>query len=331
MVYAAWERTVLARNSNRLGGSIIGDVCPRKIWLSFRWARKNKFDGRMLRLFSAGMIEEARVETDLKKCGLKVEMGPEPGQQFEFTDGSGHIVGKIDGVVLGVPEAPKTWHLLEVKTHNTRSFLDLTARGVVESKPMHWAQMQVYMRLAELDRFLYYAVCKDSDEIYTERGSLDTEAADTLIERALQIIKSDEQPRMTTGDDEECKKCGFKPICWGESVPDLNCRTCIESTAVQGGTWQCELKKIDLSADQQAAGCERHIFIPDMINARRVEESSGSRSFRYKLQNGGEFTNGEGGLASSELVQLTLRGAVIRAAQMVKKQFPGAVVEKAVP
>ena len=274
------------------------------------------------------MIEEARVETDLKKCGLEVHMGPEPGKQFEFTDETGHIVGKIDGVLLGVPEAPKTWHLLEVKTHNTRSFQDLLARGVKESKPMHWAQMQVYMRLADLERFLYYAVCKDTDEIYTERGSLDKQAADTLIERARQIIDSVKQPRMTTGDDEECKKCAFKPVCWGESFPDVNCRTCIHSSVVNGGGWKCQLKGKDLSVDEQVDACSSHVFSPDMVNAFPINGDYEGTSIQYEVRSGGTFINGEGGFPSKELVQLTLRGAIIRAAQKIKDKFPNAVVEK---
>ena len=46
---------------------------------------------------------------------------------------------------LGIPEAPKTWHVLEFKTHNSKSFAKLEKEGVQKSNPMHYAQMQVYM------------------------------------------------------------------------------------------------------------------------------------------------------------------------------------------
>jgi hypothetical protein len=40
----------------------------------------------------------------------------------------------IDGVVLGVPESPHKPHLLEIKTHNEKSFNDLVKNGVAKSK-----------------------------------------------------------------------------------------------------------------------------------------------------------------------------------------------------
>ena len=49
-------------------------------------------------------------------------------------------------------EAPKTWHVLEFKTHGVKSFADLTAKGVVLSKPQHAAQMQIYMHLTGIKR-----------------------------------------------------------------------------------------------------------------------------------------------------------------------------------
>jgi hypothetical protein len=40
-------------------------------------------------------------------------------------DEAGHFGGSMDAVALGIPEAPKTWHLCEFKTHNAKSFADL--------------------------------------------------------------------------------------------------------------------------------------------------------------------------------------------------------------
>jgi hypothetical protein len=49
----------------------------------------------------------------------------------------------------------------------------LEKKGVKVSKPMHWAQMQVYMLGTKIERALYVAVCKDDDRIYTERVKYD--------------------------------------------------------------------------------------------------------------------------------------------------------------
>ena len=40
-----------------MGCSLIGDPCERKLWLSFRWAVVERFDGRILRLFRRGQHE----------------------------------------------------------------------------------------------------------------------------------------------------------------------------------------------------------------------------------------------------------------------------------
>ena len=42
-----------------LGASLLGHPCDRYLWLMFRWAVIEKFDGRILRLFQRGQREEA--------------------------------------------------------------------------------------------------------------------------------------------------------------------------------------------------------------------------------------------------------------------------------
>ena len=39
---------------SHLGASAIGNECARAIWLKFRWADKDSFEGRILRIFSRG-------------------------------------------------------------------------------------------------------------------------------------------------------------------------------------------------------------------------------------------------------------------------------------
>jgi hypothetical protein len=128
-----------------LGASIIGDECERKLWYGFRWTTPpEQFDGRMLRLFQTGHREEARMIDDLRRSGVEVwETDPETGRQWGVEEVGGHFRGHLDGVALGVKEAPRTAHLLECKTHNAKSFAKLRAEGVRKSKPLHYAQMQV--------------------------------------------------------------------------------------------------------------------------------------------------------------------------------------------
>ena len=44
----------IERPRPHMGASMLGGVCERKMWLSFRWAVQPKFPGRILRLFLRG-------------------------------------------------------------------------------------------------------------------------------------------------------------------------------------------------------------------------------------------------------------------------------------
>ncbi len=96
---------------------------------------------------------------------------------------------------LGLLEAPKTWHVLEFKTHGTKSFADLTAKGVVLSKPQHAAQMQIYMHLTGITRALYMAVCKNTDALHIERVEADLRMAERLLDKAGRVIFAQHPPR----------------------------------------------------------------------------------------------------------------------------------------
>lgn len=63
---------------NHLGASIIGHDCKAYAWFVFRWVKKEIFEGRMLRLFDRGHLEEERIIKWLRAIGVKVwEVEPE--------------------------------------------------------------------------------------------------------------------------------------------------------------------------------------------------------------------------------------------------------------
>ena len=152
-IFAAYEADADDGFRAHLGASLIGRECERALWYGFRWTTRLRHPGRMLRLFETGQREEARLVANLRRIGATVlEVDPETGRQFQVAAHGGHFGGSIDGLALGLPEAPKTWHVLEFKTHSRKSFTALAAKGVEESKPQHFAQMQVYLYLGGLSR-----------------------------------------------------------------------------------------------------------------------------------------------------------------------------------
>jgi hypothetical protein len=186
-----------------MGCSTLGHHCERWLWLSFRWAVVEKFQGRILRLFRRGFNEEATIISDLRAIGMSVS-----GTQRRVDFGS-HVSGSLDGIGKGVPGATKTEHVLEFKTHSLKSFNDLEKNGVAKSKPQHYTQCQVYMHGTELKRALYVAVCKDDDRIYTERLEYDRDHAVKAIEKGQRLALTDRLPPPISTDPSwfECKMC----------------------------------------------------------------------------------------------------------------------------
>jgi hypothetical protein len=92
--------------------------------------------------------------------------------QVRFEACGGHFAMSLDGVGEGFKESKKP-HTLEFKTMNEKSFKATKSMGVKQSKPIYWAQCQLGMHLAGLERCFFFAVNKNTDEIYGERIRLD--------------------------------------------------------------------------------------------------------------------------------------------------------------
>jgi hypothetical protein len=240
-----------------LGASEIGEPCERMLWYRFRHVMPIKFPGRILRLFETGSREEDRLIGNLMLAtGAHV-----CGQQWKVSCCGGHCRGHLDGVVTGLLESPATPHLLEIKTSNKKTFDALEKNGVEKTKPVHFAQMQLYGYLADLERWAYLVQCKDDDRLYLERGEVKRTIGKSLVAKAQKIISA-ESPPDRIGKDPSfyiCRFCSFTDYCHGTNVfPAVNCRTCVQSTPAADGTWRCE---IDSTIDQ---GC--HLFIPGLLH-----------------------------------------------------------------
>lgn len=281
-------------------GSSIGHPCERHLWLKFRWAHHpEEFDGRKLRLFHTGHVEEARMVAWLRMAGVHVEaVDPATGEQWEVAALDGHFKGHLDGIATGLLEAPQTPHLLECKTHNAKSFEQLKRHGVAASKPEHVAQMQVYMHLQGLTRAFYLAKHKDSDELYSERVRYDATQAITLLAKA-ERVKNAARPLPRISDDPTyflCKafNCPSYDICHGPAFALRNCRTCLQSSPIDGGDarWICERDSRELSVADQRAGCGHHLFIPELVPGDQVDAAQDGSSVTYAMPDGSTWIDG---------------------------------------
>lgn len=196
------------------------------------------------------------------------------GKQARVDFGT-HVSGSIDAVIeRGVPDAPKTRHIAEFKTHSLKSFNDVEKNGVQKSKPEHFVQMQLYMLGTGIDRALYVAVCKDDDRIYTERVKLDKELAQKYVERGHRIALTDRMPEPLSADPSwyQCKFCDGWDMCFGsETTKNVNCRTCANATPLSDGTWHCAKWDDIVPFTHQKDGCESHVLHPDLVPWQRKD------------------------------------------------------------
>jgi len=250
-----------------LGASLLGHPCDRWLWLSFRWAVKEKFPGRILRLFRRGQLEEQTLVSDLRAIGIDIQRTGKSQSRVEF---GSHIAGSVDGIAeCGVPFGDGKRYVVEFKTHSLKSYKKLEEDGVKLAHPMHYAQMQVYMLGTKIDRALYVGICKDDDRIWTEQINFDSEFANKLVERGKRIALSDRMPEPISTDPSwyQCKWCPANEFCHKtNTTKEVNCRTCAHSTATPDSTFTCARHDNELiPVDWQRNGCDGHVLHPHLV------------------------------------------------------------------
>lgn len=287
-IYANYVSTRKNEHRPHLGGSQIGKECSRALWYQFRHAWTPKFEGRMLRLFETGDREEERIVRNLRDIGVEIwEVDPDTGKQIRFTECGGHFALSLDGIGVGFPES-KQPHTLEFKTMNTKTFRAMSAKGLQEAHPTYWAQCQVGMHLADIDRCYFFAVCKETDAIYAERVKRNMKEGKQLIEKAKAIVFSDTPPPRIADEisDWRCKFCPYLSICQGVKIPEVHCRTCAHTTPEGDGTWQCVKQ-----GRATETLCNDHLFIPDIMPKYWVVVDTGDNRVEYHDEDGEQITN----------------------------------------
>lgn len=295
-----------------MGVSTIGHKCDRRLWLQFRWAVIQRFEGRILRLFRRGHNEEPVMAQDLRNAGLDLRF---TGFDQKRVDFGSHVSGSMDGIIVsGVPEAPKKAHVFEAKTMSEKKFREMEKDGVEKACPEYYVQAIGYLLgtfepkfkeengFGDIDRCLFTAVNKNTDEIYVERIRLDRVEAMKAVARAKAIAIADRMPPPLSTDPSwwECKLCPAHSFCFEtKTTKEVNCRTCAHSTAESDGTWSCALHGANIPVDFQRKGCRSHVLHPDLVPWKMLEGVGNSAVY---VIDGKEVVNGEDGVDSKELV-----------------------------
>lgn len=288
-----------ARNGDSAGVAMSQAVnaCDRAIWYAFRWAAPQETpNGPRQRRFRTGLQYERWLLDDLRAAGVMVqEIDENTGKQVSVALADGHLRGKVDGIATGVPEAPKTVHVVECKSMKAADFRGVMKHGVQKHKPDHWMQMQLYMHGLGLTRALYICANKDTDEIHTERVEFDVSAALATEARIERIVAAPAPPHPASDDPTSftCRFCTANEICHSGKWARFNCRTCIHSTPAPGGSWRCEKHDMALSYKVAQEGCQYHRFIPGLVPGEQVDVLEPDLIV-YQLRDGARWVDGEG-------------------------------------
>lgn len=277
-----------------LGASGIGKKCARDKWLSFRWAHKPAFEGRMQRLFQFGHQSEERFVAELRSIGFEVFTNKEPGmaEKLRFLGYKGHFAGECDAIIGWEGK----WFLGEFKTLSDKSWNDTKSKGVETSKPHYWTQVHVYMGEMNLPGCLWLAENKNNQDLYVEWIKYDPAVHEEAKRQAAEIIDADKAPgKIGSGKPDwyECKFCDSLNVCHGMAMPKVNCRTCCWVTAADDGQWTCGKgpgeDRVIIPDEVSRKGCEQHLFNPTMLPWEAID---GDHDWiEYQLANGRRMVN----------------------------------------
>lgn len=293
-----------------LGMSQIGGACDRALWYSFRWATTRVMPASAIKAIQDGFRgEEVMIERLRMVDGVTLHtVDPATGRQFGQVGIGGHFKGHLDGAIVGILEAPKTWHVWEHKQVNEQKFAKLQKlvaelgekAALKEWDSTYFGQAQCYMGFTGMERH-FLTVATPGGRAYTSvRTEFDRAAFDALCDRAQRVISAPVPPDGISTDPAwyECKWCDHRELCHGQAAPLPTCRSCTHATPEMDGVgaWSCARHSGKrLTTAEQKAGCQAHRYIPILLRniAEPVDASDKDNWVKYRLkEDGAEFVNG---------------------------------------
>lgn len=256
-----------------LGMSAVGGECERKLWLGFRWAAQEVFDAPTLKRFEDGHRTEDLIIARLKAVeGIEIVDRDADGGQIACIDFGGHFRGHLDWMMLGLLQAPKTWHVGEMKASAKIGELERHKERLGEKNALlawnqtYYGQAQLYMHYQGVDRHWLVCTTPGGREWTSCRTDYDPVYAMKMKAKAERVIFSDEAPeRIGDATNWICRWCHLSPICHGDTLPTRECRNCIHANVLREGGWAC------MASMGFGDVCEKHRFLPSMLNMTQTD------------------------------------------------------------
>lgn len=230
-IHRLYIQKVYAQNKERaarkaagpryIGASKIGHDCDRHIYLDMIGAPQDYphaiwGDAGLLAAEDGHRSEPIMAERLRMLKNLELHTHDENGKQFGFD--WGFLKGNYDGVVLGLLQAPKTWHIWDHKRANQKKFNKLRALVTEHEKTAlekwdkgYYAQQVIYMDAEELTRS--YLTCSTDGfaDVTSVRTDANPKFAKALCDKAKRISGLKEPPvRISEKKTAPC--CMFCPF-----------------------------------------------------------------------------------------------------------------------
>lgn len=275
--------------------SLAGAECHRSLWYEFRWCSvAEPATGKRQRLFERGQDDEDKMIRDLRAIGVEVW-----GEQEKARAVHGWVRGKLDGIARGLLEAPATTHVVECKSVNTKGFNAIKKDGVRKAKPLHHAQIQLYMHILGYTRGFYYVKCADSQEYWSERVNYDVDFCLRLLATLERIIFSDHPPARISEAPESwlCRWCKHHSVCHLGVQPRVTCRSCLHFQPERGGDAHASCMRWvkPLAISEQQASCPAHLMLPGLVDGEQIDCSEEEEWIEYRMRDGTIWRDGAGG------------------------------------
>lgn len=210
-----------------LGMSALGDACSRKLWYSYHDPIQEDFDAATLKRFADGHASEAVMINRLRLVpGLTLlALDPDTGRQWRYSDFDNRLAGHPDGFVLGLLQAPKTWHVWEAKSSGDKTFAKLVKlkaelgekQALKAWNDTYHGQAQLYMGYAGLTRHWLVCCTPGVREWISVRTEFDPVEFERLKDKAKRILEA-RAPLAKLSNDPSwyaCKWCHYHERCHG--------------------------------------------------------------------------------------------------------------------
>jgi len=296
------ELNRLEKPRHYLGMSAIGDECARKLFYSFRGAKKREIAASGLRAINDGFMQEDLMIERLRLLPYIELYTTDPNakddNQIGCEDLQGHLKGHLDGIIRGIIEAPRTWHVWEHKSVNLVKFKKLEKLKLADEKSalenwdvVYYSQAQLYMHYKKLLRHYLTCTSPGGRDYTSVRTEYNKQYALNLIGKAGEIIFDNNYLPARLSDKREyfkCKWCEFQGICHDNDFPDINCKTCRYLESAENGKKFCHKIEKEIEQKDLFKPCTVHLYNPALINCKYEQKE---HCVVYKLENGFKFAN----------------------------------------